>query len=259
MVKGIDHVVIAVKDLDEATSSYTQLGFTAVPGGRHAGLGTSNALIAFADGAYIELIAFTPPVPPALNLWYSAIARGGGMVDFCAQTDDLVGDSALFRRAGATIGVPFSMERLRPDGYRVSWMLATTEGASCGLMPFFIRDITPRDERLPRDRRHRNDVLGIRSLAIAISDHNAIANIYSNALGTPGVSIDRSDLGASGTSFMLGCHELHLLEPKGRTGVVAKHLDTCGPSPLEIRLSVSGSKVEPLDLAATHGVRLVLG
>ena len=57
MLTGIDHIVIAVPDLDVARKSYEALGFTVVPGGRHP-VGTHNALIAFADGAYVELIAF---------------------------------------------------------------------------------------------------------------------------------------------------------------------------------------------------------
>jgi catechol 2,3-dioxygenase-like lactoylglutathione lyase family enzyme len=186
MVKGIDHIVIAVKDLDLATKSYRQLGFTVVPGGHHAGLGTSNALIAFADGAYLELIAFTPPVPPVLDVWYSAIARGGGLVDFCAQSDDLEGDAAIFRRAGAVIGAPFDMERVRPDGYTVRWRLATTDGASRGVIPFFIRDTTPRDERVPRERQHENGVIGISSLLIVVRDQTETAEIYAKALGEPG-------------------------------------------------------------------------
>ena len=57
MLQGIDHIVIAVVDLAVASRNYEGLGFTVVPGGRHP-VGTHNALIAFADGAYIELIAF---------------------------------------------------------------------------------------------------------------------------------------------------------------------------------------------------------
>ena len=57
MITGIDHLVIAVKDLEAATRAYGELGFTVVPGGRHP-VGTYNTLIAFADGSYLELIGF---------------------------------------------------------------------------------------------------------------------------------------------------------------------------------------------------------
>ena len=57
MLKGIDHLVIVVPELEAAVASYRGLGFTVVPGGRHP-IGTHNALIAFEEGAYLELIAF---------------------------------------------------------------------------------------------------------------------------------------------------------------------------------------------------------
>jgi catechol 2,3-dioxygenase-like lactoylglutathione lyase family enzyme len=258
MVKGIDHIVIAVNDLDTAVAGYTRLGFTVVRGGRHAGLGTHNALIAFADGAYFELIAFIPPLPAARHWWYSALAQGGGLVDFCARSEDLESDVAAFRKAGAAIGAPFAMERVRPDGYTVSWVLATTEGASRGVVPFFIRDTTPRDERVPRDRTHPNGVVGVRGLAVAVGDTDAIAQIYASALGVPGASIAREDLGANGIRSMIGPHELEFLEPNGQAGAIADHIRTRGPSPFEVTLDLRGGKAGQLDPATSHRARIIL-
>ena len=50
---GLDHVVVMVPDLAAAVRDYMELGFTVVPGGSHP-TGTHNALIAFADAAYID-------------------------------------------------------------------------------------------------------------------------------------------------------------------------------------------------------------
>src|SRR5216684_222849 len=61
MLKGIDHIVIVVRDLDAAVADYGRLGFTVVRGGRHPSMGTHNALIAFSDGAYFELIPTASP------------------------------------------------------------------------------------------------------------------------------------------------------------------------------------------------------
>ena len=46
MLKGIDHFVVVVSDLEAAIKSYGELGFTVVRGGKH-NIGTHNALIAF--------------------------------------------------------------------------------------------------------------------------------------------------------------------------------------------------------------------
>ena len=53
---GIDHVVIAVNDLDATTRDFEGAGFTVVPGGEHKSGKSSNVLVAFQDGSYFELI-----------------------------------------------------------------------------------------------------------------------------------------------------------------------------------------------------------
>src|SRR3972149_6547866 len=96
MLTAIDHLIIAVPDLEAAVKSYQGLGFAVMPGGRHTGIGTYNALIAFQDTAYLELIAFYEPRPD--HRWWAPLQQGGGLVDFCLQTDDLAGDAAALPR-----------------------------------------------------------------------------------------------------------------------------------------------------------------
>ena len=74
MLHGIDHIAVVVPDLNTAIANYTTLGFTVVPGGRHP-IGSHNALIAFEDGSYIELLAFFEPNPG--HRWYQVLQQGG--------------------------------------------------------------------------------------------------------------------------------------------------------------------------------------
>jgi hypothetical protein len=67
MANAIDHVVIVVRDLAQASADFAAAGFTVTPGGEHADGATHNALIPFADGAYIELIAFKEPDRPSTH------------------------------------------------------------------------------------------------------------------------------------------------------------------------------------------------
>jgi len=256
MLKGIDHVVIAVADLERAIADFGELGFTVVRGGRHAGLGTHNALIAFADGAYFELIAFLVQSSP--HPWFAAVAKGGGLTDFCMQTDDLDGDAASFKRAGANIGEPFAMERERPDGYLVKWVLAVTQPPSSGAVPFLIRDATPRDERVPRDRAHRNGAAGIRTLTVAVEDAMAARAFYERVLGARGEDVSRDDLGAAGARFVVGPHELQFVAPVSADGIVSGWLRSRGPSPCEVTLRGRSSAPSLLDAALAHGARLRL-
>src|SRR6266851_2742494 len=165
MLRGIDHIVVSVLSLDEAINNYQQLGFTVVPGGRHP-IGSQNALIAFADGSYVELIAFDPGVT---HPWADQLRKGGGLADWCLQTDSLDAAIDAFRAVGASLTPPSPLRRIRPDRYELSWVLSLPT-AHRGAVPFLIRDVTPRSERVPHQASHENRATGIETLTIAVDD-----------------------------------------------------------------------------------------
>jgi catechol 2,3-dioxygenase-like lactoylglutathione lyase family enzyme len=256
MLTGIDHVVIAVPDLERAVADFSALGFTVVRGGRHTGLGTHNALIAFADGAYLELIAFLVPDSP--HPWFAAMRKGGGLADFCMQTDDLDADADAFTRAGARMGEPFAMQRERPDGYAVKWILAIAPPARAGAVPFLIKDVTPRDERVPRDRTHRNGAAGIRALTVAVDDAAAVRSTYEHVLGFRSKELHGDDLKAAGVGFVVGPHELQFVAPLSNDGGLAQWLRTRGNSPYELTLHGESAVPRLIDPALAAGARIRL-
>ncbi len=251
MLTGIDHIVVAVPDLASASKNYEALGFTVVPGGRHP-VGTHNALIAFDDGAYIELIAFYEPYKQ--HKWWEPLQRGGGLVDFCLQTDDLRGDTAAFRRAGVAIDDPSPLSRVRPDGYQLKWVLSISRGRHQGVAPFLIQDETPRGERVPRQTSHPNGVRGIGTVTVAIDDIPRVRGWYAKALGQNGQDVRRDDLHGSGVRFTVGPHTLEFLAPAGPASRLSEWLATRGPSPYAATLH--GARHGALDPAKTLGARL---
>ena len=190
-----------MNELESAIASYSRAGFTVVRGGKHP-IGTHNALIAFADGSYFELIAFLKPNTG--HPWQTALEKGGGIVDFCMRTDDLAADVESMRRAGAKIGDPSPLTRDRPDGYHLSWVLAIPAPPFNGQLPFLIKDDTPRDERVPRERSHRNGATGIRTLAIAVNDPGMTSRYYARVLGRPGAPVAASRSRSRGRCFAIG-------------------------------------------------------
>jgi len=251
MLKGIDHFVVVVSDLEAAIKSYGELGFTVVRGGKH-NIGTHNALIAFADGSYIELIAFLTPV--AGHPWYDAMSKSGGIVDFCAQTDDLAADVAKFRGAGIAITDPNGMTRDRPDGYRLSWVLSIPNAPFNGSVPFLIKDETPRDERVPRERTHRNQVSGLANLTVAVADAAKVAGWYRAIIGSNGTPSEDRHLDAAGTRFQLGSHQLDIVSPRGPNGPVAEFLRMRAAGPYQATLI--GGRAGDLDPSLTQNARL---
>ncbi|MGH9751508.1 MAG: VOC family protein [Blastocatellia bacterium] len=255
MLTGIDHIVILVSDLETAIRNYKQLGFTVAPGGRHP-TSTHNALIGFADGAYLELLAFYQPNPE--SKWWVKLEQGGGLIDFCLQTDNLLSEIAAFREAGIPMSDPKPLSRVRPDGYQLSWMLSTYSGQDQGGVGFLIEDETPREERVPKETQHENQVTGIGAMTIAVNDIATIRRWYASLLRDDGQEIEREDLDAAGVRFSIGPHSFDFVAPKGSAGPLSDWLRDRGPSPYAATFVTASGKKGPLDEAKTLGAHLSL-
>ena len=67
-IAGIDHAVVAVKDLDAAAANWKQLGFTISPRGTHsAHIGTGNYTIMLGED-YMELLGVLQAIGLANNV-----------------------------------------------------------------------------------------------------------------------------------------------------------------------------------------------
>ena len=177
----LDHVVIAVSDLDKAVEDYRTLGFTVVIGGRHPGRTSHNALVVFADGAYLELIAWTAPGPA--ERWYNVHAKhGDGLMDFALLPEDTARAIAEAKARGLVLDGPVDGGRVRPDGQHVKWQ--TGRQATFDL-PFLCGDVTPRALRVPEGdaRKHANGVVGVKTLTVAVHDMDATLARYAALLG----------------------------------------------------------------------------
>jgi catechol 2,3-dioxygenase-like lactoylglutathione lyase family enzyme len=254
MLRGIDHLVIVVPDLGAAVKTYRDLGFTVVAGGRHPGVGTDNALIAFRDSSYLELVGFHEPRPD--HRWWAPLQNGGGLVDFCLQTDDLAGDAGVFRRAGVDMGDLERRHRTRPDGVEVRWLCTLARGAHRGVAPFLLAEESGRDARVPGQRAHANGVTGVGRLSVAVHDLAAVRGWYATVLGVPGQDVACPELGATGTRFTLGPHTFEFLAAAG-AGAVRDWVAGRGASPYAATL-VGAARPIPLDLGRTWGARLAL-
>jgi hypothetical protein len=146
------------------------------------------------------------------------------------------------------------MTRDRPDGYRLSWVLSIPNAPFNGSVPFLIKDETPRDERVPRDRTHRNGVSGLANLTLAVADAQKVAGWYRTITGNGGAPIEHRDLDAAGTRFQLGSHQLDVLSPRGPNGPLAEFLRTRNAGPY--RATLQGGRARDLDPALTQNARL---
>ncbi|MBV5290925.1 MAG: VOC family protein [Curvibacter lanceolatus] len=262
----LDHIVIAVHQLDRAIADYRALGFQVLIGGRHNGRTSHNALVVFQDGSYLELIAWEGPAPQ--ERWYNTLQSASeGLVDFAL----LPGDTTEVLNAARARGLlslegPFDGARLRPDGAQLRWQ--TARHASPDL-PFLCGDISPRALRVsesPADRLHPNGCLGVARLDVAVQDLSTSLARYQALLGPdlPAGPVVVQE-GMQEVKLTLGSTELRLLSPApeqagGAEAQALKHrLATRGEGPcaLVLRGGPTASPGKGSDQGAdalSHGV-----
>jgi hypothetical protein len=162
MLLGIDHLVIAVEDLDEAARGIEEaLGLAATGGGRHPALGTENRLVFLGD-SYLELVSIADP-EVAERSWLGApvmttLAKGGGgFATWAVETDALDDDVAALRALGSSLGPSIAGERVRTDGAVVRWRVALPGLLGPGEPPFLIEHDPGSAEWAPADRAARRE------------------------------------------------------------------------------------------------------
>ena len=94
----MDHLVVAAEHLEEGVA-YTEgaLGVKLSPGGKHALMGTHNALLSLGPGLCLEVIAIDPDAPsPDRARWFGLDEFSGKprLTNWVCRSDDLVNDLA---------------------------------------------------------------------------------------------------------------------------------------------------------------------
>jgi catechol 2,3-dioxygenase-like lactoylglutathione lyase family enzyme len=257
MITQIDHIVILVHDLEAAKRDYGALGFRVVAGGEHADGRSRNALVAFSDGSYLELIAFKDNVVPESHNFYRP-GNPEGLVTFALLPTDIESDVRAARERGLDLSGPHPGGRLRPDGQRLEWRTATPPSHD---LPFLCADVTPRELRVPHGSAHDhpNGATGISALGVVVSDLEQSIERYSELLGrdvTPGDAQDTAD--RKEVAFWLENALIVLAQPTGE-GEPGEYLKNRGEGPYLLVLGAKPDiRPEVSDPALTHGVTLTV-
>ncbi|MGE5141774.1 MAG: VOC family protein [Rudaea sp.] len=184
MIIGVDHILIAVGNLEPAMEAYRRLGFQVMRGGEHPRMGTHNALVPLSDGAYLELIGVRnyelARQFPNTRLVADALKRPERLATFALDTNDIDADLAGMRNRGLGMGDPAEGERRRPDGKRVVWLTAHPADPD---LPFLIEDVTPRPERVPLPTEGLGARAFVAELQVATRSLPDASRIWKNFLG----------------------------------------------------------------------------
>jgi Glyoxalase-like domain len=104
----IDHVIYVTEDLDTAAARVeSELGLTAVQGGRHEGHGTHNRIVPL-GGGYLELMAIADPEEAAGSPIGGAVQtrladRGDGLFAWCIGVEEV--DSVAARLGKSVMAI----------------------------------------------------------------------------------------------------------------------------------------------------------
>jgi Glyoxalase-like domain len=144
--RPIDHVVLAVRDLDRAAPLFNTIGFTLTPRAFHDDrMGTSNRLIQFHGRNFVEVLTVDRPgklvrhdfssVPPFFSFGdHNRLALAGreGLSILVFASDDARADIRRFEAAGLQTFQPFDFERQArlPDGTEVTVSFSLAFAAS---------------------------------------------------------------------------------------------------------------------------------
>ena len=183
MPRDVDHLVLAVRSLDDARATYSRLGFTLAPAAHHP-FGTTNSVVQF-GGNYLELLAITDaaaiPEPAGNRFSFAAFNRAylehrEGLAMLALHSDDAAADRAAFERWKLPVYEPMRFERQakgpdgveRPVGFAVTF---TSDARVHGGAGFFTcQHLHPENFWRQEYQRHPNGALGVESVVFVTRD-----------------------------------------------------------------------------------------
>jgi hypothetical protein len=169
----LDHVVLAVRDLDAAgTRILNEAGLGSLPGGRHPGWGTENRIVPLGH-EYVELLAVVDPMEAEsshVGRWVSNASRSDDrFAAWCVSTDEIEG---VAERLGLAVATG---SRSLPDGRTLRWRSVGFDRVpEHPDLPFFISWDGPPDLHPGRDgAEHRVEPKGLAWIEVA-GDHGRL-------------------------------------------------------------------------------------
>ncbi len=147
MLTALDHIIIGVNDLEQATSIFSQkLGLAVSGGGIHPSGGTANRIIVIGD-TYLELISVRT-LAEAQQSMLERLAKGEGYLNFVLSSNDIEADTAAMARRGVAVIGPKAGQLKAPDGYTRGWSRTDVERPDLTQhYPFIIQHDSAGEER----------------------------------------------------------------------------------------------------------------
>ena len=139
---AVDHLVWVVPELARGMDEIERrLGVRPAIGGRHADLGSHNALLALGETTYLEIMAADPamPRPPRGRLFGVDGLEAPRLATWVLRCDAIERQAEHAASEGLDLGAIHSGSRERPDGSTISWRITDPYSTRLGgVVPFLI-------------------------------------------------------------------------------------------------------------------------
>lgn len=124
---GLDHMPVAVRDLERAAATYRALGFSLKPGRPHAN-GIRNVHVKFPDGSGVELLAAPKGVDDLSSHYVKFLAAGEGPAFISFHDRNNARMQAALQRGGYRVHESGGITTL--DAPELSWLFLGNDNRS---------------------------------------------------------------------------------------------------------------------------------
>ncbi len=185
-IAGIDHVIVAVRELERARTVWTRLGFTLSPRGRHIGQGTGNYCVMFPSD-YIELLGVVDPADSVDRIEAFLARRQGPMGLAFAPAGSVEEAHAALRRRQLHPSEPRPLARRieLPEGAATARFSLVTLPAdeTPAIDSFLCGHLTPELMRRPEWLSHPNGATGLKAVHVLVENTAALLPAYDRLFG----------------------------------------------------------------------------
>lgn len=206
--RGIDHVVILVRDLDGAEAQFRRLGFNLTPRGHHSRLKSYNHCAMLAGGDYLELL--TTGERGARPYYDDFLAEREGVAGIAFRTADARGTHDALAAVGfrpedpVAFGRPVTVDGGTREARFVT--VAVDPAVPLGARAFFCQHETPELVWQPSYLPQPNTARGLGTVTF-VDDRSDLAARYGLLLGA------KAERTAEGARLDLGAQQLEFLTP----------------------------------------------
>mgnify|MGYP003296850637 FL=1 len=181
MFTRLDHLIVAVKDLEEAENNYKKLfGFPPVWKGTHKDLGTSNSLFNF-ENTYFELLSASGNGAGADLVNHYLAQSGEGLIGMVFATEDINSARHSLVEKGFLVEEPSSGQGINnSDQQTRNWKnLFLPPELTRGIFSFVIEHL---DENLPQSKAlNASSPHKLDHVVINTNDADGFIKIYKDA------------------------------------------------------------------------------